>query len=78
MNNLIVGGLYRHYKGNTYKIIALGKHSETLEELVVYKRIEDDIKDVWVRPLNSFVSSVDNGDNGIPRFEYVDLLDNNG
>lgn len=40
MQEITVGKIYRHYKGNIYKIIALGKHSETLEDMVVYQDIK--------------------------------------
>jgi len=47
----IVGKTYRHFKGNLYKLIALGKHSETLEQVVVYQAMYGD-GDIWVRPIN--------------------------
>ncbi len=40
---------YRHYKGNEYELLSLAKHSETLEEMVVYKALYGD-GDIWVRP----------------------------
>lgn len=43
-----VGKTYRHYKGNVYKIIALAKHSETTEDMIVYQAVEHG--DIWVRP----------------------------
>ena len=42
-------GRYRHYKGNEYELLSLAKHSETLEEMVVYKAFYGD-GDIWVRP----------------------------
>ena len=42
-------GTYRHYKGNEYELLFLAKHSETLEEMVVYKALYGD-GDIWVRP----------------------------
>lgn len=48
MQEITVGKKYRHYKGNVYKIIALGRHSETLEDMVVYQSVETG--EVWVRP----------------------------
>ena len=44
---------YRHFKGNEYTIIAIAKHSETLEGLVVYQA-EYGERGVWVRPLSMF------------------------
>ena len=48
MQEISVGKIYRHYKGNKYKIIALGRHSESQEEVVIYQNI--DKGDIWVRP----------------------------
>ena len=50
-----VGEKYRHFKGTIYEIVALAKHSETLEELVIYKNGEN----VWVRPISMFLSEED-------------------
>ena len=48
MQEITVGKIYKHYKGNVYKIIALGKHSETEEDMIVYQNVEK--RDIWVRP----------------------------
>lgn len=48
MQEITVGKTYKHYKGNIYRIIALAKHSETKEDMVVYQNIEKG--DIWVRP----------------------------
>jgi hypothetical protein len=53
MNTPIIGEIYQHFKGNEYKIIALAKHSETLEDLVVYKALYGEGQ-VWVRPAVMF------------------------
>ncbi len=45
------GGLYEHYKGMRYKLISVARHSETLEEVVVYKALYGD-HGIWVRPLS--------------------------
>lgn len=52
-----VGKRYRHFKGTTHKVLAVAKHSESLEELVIYNH--EDTKEVWARPKNSFTSLVD-------------------
>lgn len=52
-----IGKVYRHFKGIEIKIIALGKHTETLEELVIYEEL--DSHEIWVRPLAMFLSKVD-------------------
>ena len=63
-------GKYRHYKGNEYDVIGIAKHSETLEELVVYRALYGE-RGLWVRPLKMFTEEV--VINGIrkPRFEYI-------
>ena len=48
MQEISIGKTYRHYKGNTYKIIAFAKHSETTEDMIVYQSVEHG--DIWVRP----------------------------
>mgnify|MGYP003305337309 CR=1 FL=1 len=50
-------GKYKHYKGNEYEVIALAKHSETLEEMVVYKALYGD-GEVWVRPASMWNEDV--------------------
>lgn len=42
-------GIYRHYKGNRYELLAVATHSETLEKMVVYKALYGN-EEVWVRP----------------------------
>lgn len=66
MQIIEVGKTYKHYKGNLYKIIALGKHSETEEEMIVYQNIEKG--DIWVRPQSMWNEFV----NGVLRFELID------
>ena len=56
-------GIYRHYKGNLYEVLEIAKHSETEEELVVYRALYGDYG-VWVRPLGMFTETI----NGVPRF----------
>lgn len=52
-------GLYKHYKGNVYEVIGVAKHSETLEELVVYKATyQPEGANLWVRPLKMFIETV--------------------
>ena len=50
---IVIGGKYRHCKGGEYEIIALARHSETLEELVIYKSLETG--DIWARPKSIFI-----------------------
>lgn len=64
-------GAYRHYKGNTYQVIGVAKHSETEEDLVVY-RAQYGESGLWVRPLEMFCEKVDVEGQSIPRFEHID------
>lgn len=54
-----IGGIYRHFKGKKYKVIAIGYDSEVEDrKLVIYEALYDDHK-VWVRPFDMFISEVD-------------------
>ena len=68
MQAIIVGKIYKHYKGNLYKIITLANHSETLEDMIVYKSV--DTGKVWVRPAKMWNETVDS--KGTLRFTLVD------
>ena len=50
-------GKYRHYKGNMYEVIGMAKHSETLEEMVVYRALYGD-GGIWVRPAHMWNEKV--------------------
>ena len=63
-------GKYRHFKGGMYEVIALAKHSETLEELVVYKALYGE-GGVWVRPLAMWEETVVVDGKKTPRFTYT-------
>ena len=63
-----VGEIYKHYKGNIYKIIALAKHSETCEEMIVYQNV--DFLDIWVRPKYMWDEVVDSV--GTKRFSLIE------
>ena len=64
-------GKYRHFKGNMYEVIALAKHSETLEVMVVYRALYGD-RGVWVRPLSMWNDTVERDGRLLKRFTYVD------
>jgi len=61
-------GKYKHYKGNQYEVLGVAKHSETLEELVIYKNSEGDF---WARPLKMFLEEADFGGKKVKRFKYI-------
>jgi len=63
-------GRYRHYKGKEYAVIGTAKHSETEEELVVYRPLYGE-GGLWVRPLAMFAETVEVGGSKLPRFAYL-------
>ncbi len=64
-------GVYQHYKGKRYEVLGVARHSETEEELVVYKKLYDD-GGLWVRPLAMFLESVEVDGKIVPRFKYLE------
>ncbi len=69
-NSIVVGSLYEHYKGLRYKILGVARHSETLEELIVYQALYGE-GNIWVRPLNMFLESIVINGQLQPRFKLV-------
>lgn len=67
-------GKYQHSKtGNFYKVLGFAKHSETLEDLVVYECLYDNPRSkVWVRPLKMFFEKVEINGKKVPRFKYIE------
>lgn len=63
-------GLYRHYKGNDYRVIGLARHSETLELQVVYQALYGE-RGLWVRPAAMFSATVEMGGKRVARFARV-------
>jgi len=63
-------GRYRHYRGNEYEVIGVARHSETLEELVIYRALYGD-HGLWVRPRAMFEEIIEVNRQRVPRFEYV-------
>ena len=67
-------GRYRHYKGKLYDVIGIARHSETLQELVLYKALyktEFGEGSLWVRPKDMFMEDVLVNGKKMPRFEYI-------
>ena len=68
----VKNGIYQHYKGNKYEVIGIAKHSETLENLVVYRALYDNnVSQLWVRPLKMFTETIENDGKEIERFKYI-------
>lgn len=68
-------GKYRHYKGKEYEVIGVALHSETLEELVVYKALYESAEfgdfSLWVRPAKMFMENVKVAGKIVPRFKCM-------
>lgn len=65
-------GIYKHYKGNLYRVLFLAKHSETLEDFVTYEAMyENQEGKYWIRPLMMFLENVEVDGKQIPRFEFI-------
>lgn len=69
-------GLYQHYRGDKYRVIGISRHSETLEELVVYQALYGDYG-LWVRPKEMFLGTVTADGKEQPRFAYLSPLFSN-
>ncbi len=70
MESEVPVGRYRHCKGNEYTVIGVARHSETEEELVVYRQEYGD-RSLWVRPRGMFLEMVDLNGRKVPRFEFL-------
>ncbi len=64
-------GKYRHFKGNYYEVIGVAHHSETMEEMVVYRALYAE-HGLWVRPASMWEEVVDRDGYHGPRFQYVE------
>jgi len=68
--SIVIGSIYEHYKKMRYKVVAIARHSETLEELVVYQALYGE-GGIWVRPLNMFLENISLEGKIIPRFKCI-------
>lgn len=67
----LVSGIYQHYKGNQYRVMGVARHSETEEELVVYRPMYGEAG-LWVRPKSMFVEQVQTSDGLKQRFSLLE------
>ena len=67
-------GIYRHFKGNKYEVLGTAYHSESLEEMVVYRALYGDRK-LWVRPANMWNETVTRDGKTHRRFTYLGAAD---
>ena len=58
MRKVHINHIYQHYKGDKYIVLGIGKHSETLEEHVIYRALYGDGQ-IWVRPMSLFNDEID-------------------
>ena len=63
-------GRYRHFKGGEYEVIGVARHSETMEELVVYQALYGE-RGLWVRPAAMWLEVVERDGKRFPRFTYL-------
>ncbi len=68
--------MYKHYKGNEYEVIAVGKHSDTLEDYVVYQAQYDSPefgkKAIWVKSVEEFEKDIEIENKKTKRFTYIE------
>ena len=63
-------GIYRHYKGQEYEVIEAARHSETLQDLVIYRALYGDYE-LWVRPLQMFLEELEVEGQIKKRFQFL-------
>lgn len=63
-------GIYEHYKGGRYRVIDIARHSETEEWMVLYQPLYGE-QELWVRPFDMFVETVNIDGNDVPRFRFI-------
>lgn len=63
-------GVYEHYSGKQYDVIGVARHSETLENMVIYQARYGE-NEIWVRPYDMFLETVEIDDNEVPRFKLI-------
>ena len=63
-------GRYRHFKGKEYEVLGVARHSETQEELVVYRALYGDFS-LWVRPVSMWNETVERDGKTFRRFTYI-------
>ena len=71
MENKIKPGKYRHFKGKEYEVMGIARHSETLEELVVYRALYGE-GGLWARPVAMWTETVEHEGQCLPRFTKID------
>ena len=70
MEDIVINGVYKHYKGSLYKVLGFAKHSETNEDLVIYMALYGDYG-VWARPKHMWHEIVEKNGKKYKRFELI-------
>ena len=70
MEDIVINGVYKHYKGNLYKVLGFAKHSETNEDLVIYMALYGDYC-VWARTKHMWNEIVETNGKKYKRFELI-------
>ncbi len=70
MKETVKCGKYRHFKGNEYEVLGTATHSETLEEMVVYRALYGE-KGLWVRPVSMWNETLEKDGKTVKRFEFI-------
>ena len=70
MNETIRPGRYRHFKGREYEVLGVARHSETEEEMVVYRQLYGE-RSLWVRPASMWNELVTRDGRTLPRFVFI-------
>lgn len=66
-------GTYRHYKGNKYTVLHIAKHSETLEDMVIYQDVNDPDK-IWARPVSMWNDDIEIDGKTVKRFKLMEKI----
>ena len=66
----MIGKYYKHFKGNIYRVLHTAKHSETLEDMIVYQAMYGE-RGIWVRPKTMFEETIERDGKVIRRFEEI-------
>ena len=74
-DQVLEGGIYQHFKGKRYKVLGVAKHSETLDELVIYQSLAED-QNLWARPKKMYCGKVTVDGQERSRFELVEMPEN--
>ena len=72
VETILQKGIYQHYKGKQYEVVGVARHSETLEEVVVYRALYGEFG-LWVRPIEMFLEYVEVTGTQRPRFKLLSL-----